>query len=150
MKRDMRKKAGKRNGRRAPLRGAFTLIELLIIIAVIALIAAMSIPIFLSARYKGYESDAIACLKSIYTAQEQYRMRNGKYGTLDELRDAKLIQFDKIAGYTLNFQVDKEAGTWSAQVVPQANLDILSYYIDRTAVVRYEDNGPAGPSSPAL
>jgi type II secretory pathway pseudopilin PulG len=150
MEKGMMQKVGKRNGKKAPAHGAFTLIELLIIIAVIALIAAMSIPIFLSARHKGYESDAIACLKSLYTAQEQYRMRDGKYGTLDELRDAELIQFDKIAGYTLNFQVDKEAGTWNAQVVPQANLDILSYYIDRTAVIRYEDNGPAGPASPAL
>ena len=110
----------------------------------------MSIPIFLSARYKGYESDAIASLKSIHTAQEQYGLVNGEYGTLQELQDANLIFFSTITGYTLNFQVDKDANTWSAQVVPQANLDIMSFYIDRRAVMRYEDSGAAGPSSPPL
>lgn len=54
-------------------RKAFTLIELMIVIAIIAIIAAIAIPNLLSARKNGNESAAIGAIKTIANAQTLFR-----------------------------------------------------------------------------
>ena len=49
----------------------FTLIELMIVVAIIAIIASIAIPNLLSARLNANESAAIATLKTISSAQAQ-------------------------------------------------------------------------------
>ena len=51
----------------------FTLIELMIVVAIIAIIASIAIPNLLSARLNANESSAVATLKSISSAQAQLR-----------------------------------------------------------------------------
>jgi len=50
----------------------FTLVELLIVIAIIAVIAALAIPGLLRARISGNEASAIASLRAISTAQATF------------------------------------------------------------------------------
>jgi len=50
----------------------FTLIELMIVIAIIGILAAIAIPQFVSYRQKGYNSKAKGELKSLYTACQAY------------------------------------------------------------------------------
>lgn len=52
---------------------AFTLIELMIVIAIIAIIAAIAIPNLLAARKNGNEAAAIGALKAIANAQTLFR-----------------------------------------------------------------------------
>jgi type IV pilus assembly protein PilA len=52
---------------------SFTLIELMIVIAIIAIIAAIAIPNLLSARKNGNEAAAIGGLKAIANAQTLFR-----------------------------------------------------------------------------
>ncbi len=54
-------------------RAGFTLIELMIVVAIIAIIAAMAIPKLLSARLAANEAAAIATLRTISTAQAAFR-----------------------------------------------------------------------------
>jgi prepilin-type N-terminal cleavage/methylation domain-containing protein len=72
----------------------FTLIELMIVIAIIAIIAAIAIPNLLSARLNSNETAAIATLRNIISAQSQFQTtsradenRNGvgEYGTFGEM-----------------------------------------------------------------
>ena len=49
----------------------FTLIELMIVVAIIAIIASIAIPNLLSARLNANESAAIATLKNISSSQAQ-------------------------------------------------------------------------------
>jgi type IV pilus assembly protein PilA len=50
----------------------FTLIELMIVIAIIGILAAIAIPQFTAYRVKGYDTQAKAELKSYYTACQSY------------------------------------------------------------------------------
>ena len=50
----------------------FTLIELMIVIAIIGILAAIAIPQFVSYRQKGYNTKAKGELKSYYTACQAY------------------------------------------------------------------------------
>ena len=51
----------------------FTLIELMIVISIISIIAAISIPSFLRARMTSNEGCAIATMRTISTAQQQFQ-----------------------------------------------------------------------------
>src|SRR5882672_6539580 len=66
----------------------FTLIELMIVVAIIAILAAMAIPKLMSARLSANEAAAISTLRSICTAQAQLQS-SGAFGYLAELSGAK-------------------------------------------------------------
>ena len=58
----------------------FTLIELLVVILIIAILAAIAIPVFLAQREKGWVSQAESALKNAATAMESYSTgNNGNY-----------------------------------------------------------------------
>ena len=57
--------------------GGFTLIELLVVILIIAILAAIAIPVFLNQREKGWRSQVQSALKNSATAVESYATATG-------------------------------------------------------------------------
>jgi prepilin-type N-terminal cleavage/methylation domain-containing protein len=57
----------------------FTLIELMIVVVVIGILAAMAIPRFMRASVKSKQSEAKTILKQIYTMQRAYRQEKDNY-----------------------------------------------------------------------
>ena len=55
----------------------FTLVELLVVMLILGILAAIAIPAFFSQRDKGYDSDAKANARTVQTALETYAVDNG-------------------------------------------------------------------------
>lgn len=68
----------------------FTLIELMIVVAIIALLAAIAIPSMLRNRAQANESSAIEHLRVIASAQVSFNAAQQRYGTFADLTDDTL------------------------------------------------------------
>ncbi|MGB7971152.1 MAG: prepilin-type N-terminal cleavage/methylation domain-containing protein [Candidatus Deferrimicrobiaceae bacterium] len=66
-------------------RKGFTLIELMIVVAIIGILAAIAIPNFLKFQAKSKQSEAKTNLKGIYTAETGYFGENNSYGNLQDV-----------------------------------------------------------------
>lgn len=92
----MREHRERRTGQR-PLEGGFTLIEMMVVVAIIAVIAAIVVPNLLSARLSSNETSAIATLRTLIAAQAAFQRTTtadgngngvGEFGTFGELSAA--------------------------------------------------------------
>ena len=63
----------------------FTLIELMIVVAVIAILAAIAIPNYLEQTRKGRRADAVRAVGQLQLSQERWRAENPAYGTMVQL-----------------------------------------------------------------
>src|SRR5437764_12212810 len=70
----------------------FSLLELLIVVAIILIIATIAIPSLLRSRQAANESAAVASVRTITTAEVTYLSSSGgSYGTLTQLVTAGLL-----------------------------------------------------------
>lgn len=101
----------------------FTLIELMIVIAIIGILAAIAIPNFVSYRQRSYNSAAQSDLKNAMTTQEAYFVDNETYaGTKDRLTASGLVQSKNVTfedpdasatGYTMTAYHTSGNVTWT-------------------------------------
>jgi prepilin-type N-terminal cleavage/methylation domain-containing protein len=69
----------------------FSLIELLIVVAIILIIAAIAIPNLMRARIAANESSAAASIRTINTGEVTYQSNYGVYATLAQLGGAPAV-----------------------------------------------------------
>ena len=60
-------------------RSGFTLVEIMVVVLILALLAAIAIPNYLRARVNAHDAAAQAALKAISTALETYATSNSEY-----------------------------------------------------------------------
>jgi len=78
--------AGQAGAGRRNRRGGFTLVELMIVVAIIGVISSIAIPSMQDYARRARRSEAFLNLKGIYTAQKVYYTEEGQYGsTFDEI-----------------------------------------------------------------
>jgi len=144
----------------------FSLIELLIVIAIILIIAAIAIPKLDQARMYSQEMAAIQQVRTIHAVQTQYYSQFGRFAAkLEELgkpasgtpgpAGADLIPEDLAKGVKSGYKYTLAATPTGYQInadpVAYNNTGRRSFYSDQTLVVR-ENWGtePATAESPAI
>ncbi len=127
----------------------FSLIELLIVVAIIGIIAAIAIPNLLKARKASNEASAINSMRTIWSAQTVYRKtftNDTTYApdltTLGSAPGARIL--DVVLGGSNNpfksgydFTMTGSTGTFSATADPRVGLGDRHFFVDESAVIRY-------------
>ena len=142
----------------------FSLIELLLVVAIIGIISAIAIPNFFSSRRAANESSAIGTLRVIFSAQSTYRATtgSGSYGDFTDLQTAGLIDSVVAAsdttaksGYLFtNGQVSGPSyPTFDATAEPTTATGSLatgarSYFVNETGVIHFVVGGTAPTCTP--
>jgi prepilin-type N-terminal cleavage/methylation domain-containing protein len=123
----------------------FTLVEIMIVVAIIVLLAAIAIPNLLRARLSANEATAIAAMRTLSTAMESYRAGQSPPAypsALGSLSNATPPYIDSVLGGGLkagyNFTLAGGNNTYSVVGAPQtANVTgVRSFFVDQSGVVR--------------
>ena len=135
----------------------FTLIELMIVVAIIAIIASIAIPNLLSARLNANESAAIATLKNVSSAQSQCQASGiidtnangaGEYGFFAELAGGTAVRSNETGGVgTERIQPPFLSGAFTqvqASRVVRSGYTFQLYLPDTTAAATAEAAGGGG------
>jgi prepilin-type N-terminal cleavage/methylation domain-containing protein len=143
----------------------FSLVELLIVVAIIAIIAAIAVPSLLTSRMAANEAGGIQGCRTMGSAQIAYAStNNATYAKLADLTTNKFLdtrfngifngyKYDEDAGGT-NLPVPTTAPTgFSHNALPQAGYARFQYAIGVDQVVRYEAfiaPATAAPGNPPM
>lgn len=143
----------------------FSLIELMIVIAIIGILVGIGIPAYQAITRSGNEAAAIKTLQTLAVDQRLYNKQHqgNAYGTFDQLISD--VDLDKrfagdapvVSGYVFTMKLTPKANGqpafYSINADPQKSDGLGAtgknhYYIDATSdTVKYDDSQPAGPDS---
>ena len=116
-------------------RGGFTLVEIMIVVAIIALLAAIAVPGFLRARKRSQASKVLNDLRMIDAAVDQYAIETGKK-TGDTVGIDDWVKYLKKGSQLYNTGADVFNQPYGTQTVdtlpkvPSSTFDALSDVAD--------------------
>jgi len=132
-------------------RRGFTLIEMLIVVAIVLIIAAVAIPRIDKARMQAQETAAVRQIQTIHTAQAQYYSQFGRYAAkLEELgpptsgqegpAGAGLLPGDLAKGIKTGYQFALQGGPggYTINANPQTfnGTGRRTFFSDQTMIIR--------------
>ncbi len=127
----------------------FTLIELMIVVAIIATIVAIALPHLQSSKKVANETAAISTLRTLMTAQEIYSTKWGGYATATQLGACNMVDaliatalkdlpLEK-SGYKIEVDVKSNLTAWCAIAYPvtAGKTGDRSFYITTDGTIKY-------------
>jgi len=132
-------------------KNGFSLLELLIVVAIILIIATIAIPSLLRSRQAANETHAVANLRTLNTAEVQYiSSHQGQYGGLPELVTAGLLDDRYVngsAGYNFAIEIAGNFLDYTATAMAQGpNAGRYDYYTKPDYVIRYSSDPTRAPT----
>ena len=103
------------------MRKAFTLIELMIVVAIIAVIAAIAIPNLVESRITSNETSASATLKAMHTAQTMFK-KSDRYGVVRRAQSALGSKARELKNGCGSKCVDGLGSAWGGMVRAAAKM----------------------------
>jgi prepilin-type N-terminal cleavage/methylation domain-containing protein len=134
------------------IRGGFTLVEIMIVVAVIAVLAAIAVPNFLRARKRSQATRILEDLRLIDSALDQYAIDTGKsYGHTPEWGDLQNYLKRETRLYVSSADLfGNTYGPFMIDVMPQvpvSSFNALSDVADASFWSPfYAASAPSGPS----
>jgi prepilin-type N-terminal cleavage/methylation domain-containing protein len=154
----------------------FSLIELLIVVSIILIIAAIAIPGLLKARISANQASAVESMRTIMTAESSYQTAFGNYaptilalgsaatcppGTaptaaqfcfLDSTLSAATTPATGKSGYFFTYVVGGANTTFTlnADPISVGQTGDMHYFADQSQVVRFNPAAAAGVTDPAI
>jgi type IV pilus assembly protein PilA len=132
----------------------FSLIELLIVVAIILIIAAIAIPNLIKSRMAANQASAAASVRTLVTTEIQYSSNNGgAYTDLAGLLSAGLIDSSLASGTKSGYIFSADAGVATGDVLITAYPQTIGTtgtdsYCANTAGAVYKD--PTGAQATAI
>jgi prepilin-type N-terminal cleavage/methylation domain-containing protein len=136
--------------RSSHLEAGFSLIELLIVVAIIGILAAIALPKLQANLKLGRETAAIKTLGTIHTNQAQYNAMKGKFATLKELNEAQLLDANyssgnAVSGYAYN-STEATPDKYCVQATRQAESTASKdYNVIEDGTIRYAETKTPNP-----
>jgi len=129
----------------------FSLVELLIVVAIIGIIAAIAIPSLLSARRSANEAATIGNLRAIGSAEATRLAAVGSYGKFASLTsggylDASWTANVKKDSYTFADTANDNASTFDFGATTDSNSGTRAFNIVEDYVVRYNNTPASAPT----
>ena len=144
----------------------FTLIELMIVVAIIAIIAAIAIPNLLRSRQSANEGAALGNVRTISTAEASYQAASltmasgiGQYGSLADLSTPtngapfidEVLGTGVKSGYTFTINVvTGNPPQFQCNANPNGSAGVKAYFVDESGVIRQAVGAAATATSPAV
>ena len=125
----------------------FTVIELLVVVAIIGILSAISVYAYRTYRARAFEVAAMGYMRSWVTAQELYFEKYGRYAdAAEQLTEPGMgVPFipDNLP-YEFSLEVKDAIVPWLGRGTP-TQVALEHFYIDRTGIILASMAGPPNP-----
>ena len=134
----------------------FTLVEIMIVVAIIALLAAIAIPNVIRARLNANEGSAMSAIRTVATAAESYRAVQTPPSYPDTMADlsgatppyigSSFTEGGTVQGYV--YSLDGDTSTYVASCYPAnyATSGNRTFGLTEAGILKANDQGTSGTS----